>query len=184
MMLALALAAFALGGCRRELRSARPPAALAGLAGTSSIDPDTRLTGGVSLTASAPRALGEIVDPYNGIAYELGEGKRLFFAYNCNGCHGQGGGGIGPPLSDTGTRYGNRPLDIYTTIVYGRSNGMPSFRGKMSEAHVWRLVAYVRALGGLVPRSAAPARSDHMSVRPPENTLDPQMPAAAARARR
>jgi cytochrome c oxidase cbb3-type subunit 3 len=182
-MLALALATFALGACRREQRSARPPAALAGLAGTGSIDPGTRQTGGVSFTASAPRGFDGTVDPYNGIAYELGEGKRLFFAYNCNGCHGQGGGAIGPPLSDAGTRYGNRPLDIYTTIVYGRSNGMPSFRGKISEAHAWRLVAYVRALGGLVPRSAAPARSDHMSVRPAENSLDPQMPAAAARTR-
>ena len=31
----------------------------------------------------------------------MGEGKRLFAAYNCNGCHAQGGGGIGPPLMDS-----------------------------------------------------------------------------------
>jgi cytochrome c oxidase cbb3-type subunit 3 len=180
------LLAFALTACAREERSARPPAQLATLAGgRAPDDADAGLTGGVAFAtgpdaASPPnsRPTPGPIDPYEGVAYELAEGKRLFYAYNCNGCHAQGGGAIGPALSDGHTRYGEEPQQIYATVVYGRPNGMPSFRGKISEAHAWRLVAYVRSLAGLASPIAAPSRSDHLSLKSPENALDRQMMSA------
>src|ERR1700712_5280694 len=38
--------------------------------------------------------------PYGENAYALNDGKRLFAAFNCQGCHSHGGGGMGPPLMD------------------------------------------------------------------------------------
>ena len=39
-------------------------------------------------------------NPFQGNAYGIAEGKRLYSAYNCVGCHANGGGGMGPPLMD------------------------------------------------------------------------------------
>lgn len=108
-------------------------------------------------------------DQYEENAYALAEGKRLFSLYNCNGCHAQGGGGMGPPLMDSQWIYGGSPEQIFTTIIGGRPNGMPSFRGKIPDFQVWQLAAYVRSMSGQAPKDAAPARPDHMSGKKPEN---------------
>ena len=78
---------------------------------------------------------GTVTAPPNSVyeqnAYAVAEGKRLYNAYNCVGCHQQGGGGIGPALMDSTWIYGSRPEQIYADIVQGRPNGMPSFAGKI-----------------------------------------------------
>jgi cytochrome c oxidase cbb3-type subunit 3 len=51
---------------------------------------------------------------------------------------------------------------------------MPSFQRKIPDDQVWQLVAYVRALGGLAPKDAAPGRNDEMHVGRPENLATPQ----------
>ena len=52
--------------------------------------------------------------------------------------------------------YGSRPEQIYTDIVQGRPNGMPSFRGKIPDYQVWELVAYVRSMSGQLPSTSPP----------------------------
>jgi cytochrome c oxidase cbb3-type subunit 3 len=106
---------------------------------------------------------------YNAAA--IGDGKHLFIAFNCNGCHAQGGGGEGPPLMDPRWRYGSEPGNVFASIVEGRPNGMPAFRGKPTQQQVWQLVAYVRALGGIVALDAQPGRSDSLSGHPSEQML-------------
>ena len=65
----------------------------------------------------------------------MGEGKRLYAAYNCAPCHGvNGGGAIGPPLIDDKWIYGAGADQIYATISQGRPNGMPSFGGHVTDA--------------------------------------------------
>jgi cytochrome c oxidase cbb3-type subunit III len=108
--------------------------------------------------------------PYEGNAYAIAEGQRLYTSMNCVGCHFHGGGGIGPPLMDDFWLYGNQPAQIYQTIVEGRPNGMPSFGGKIPPQQVWQLVAYVRSLSGMQPMDAVSARDDHIqyySTTPP-----------------
>ena len=56
---------------------------------------------------------------------------------------------MGPPLIDDKWIYGSDPDQIFATIMQGRPNGMPSFRGKIPDYQVWQLAAYVRSLGGL-----------------------------------
>jgi cytochrome c oxidase cbb3-type subunit 3 len=114
---------------------------------------------------------------YEGSAYAVGEGKRLFSAYNCSGCHQHGGGGIGPALMDAEWIYGSRPEQIYSDIVQGRPNGMPSFAGKIPDYQVWELVAYVRSMSGQLPADVAPSRSDEMAVRKAEQGTPKEHPA-------
>ena len=96
-------------------------------------------------------------------AQALAQGKMLYRWYNCIGCHAQGGGGIGPALMDDRWIYGSRPDEIFATIMEGRPNGMPSFRGRIPEEQAWQLAAYVRSLSGLVSTDVAPNRSDGLA---------------------
>jgi cytochrome c oxidase cbb3-type subunit III len=105
-------------------------------------------------------------------AYALSQGKTLFRWFNCSGCHSAGGGGMGPPLMDDEWRYGNNAEDIYKTIMEGRPNGMPAFRGKISDDQAWQLVAYVRSMSGWARKDAAPGRSDSLYPGEPENMRD------------
>lgn len=117
--------------------------------------------------------------PFQDNAWAIGEGKHLYTRFNCSGCHAMGGGAIGPPLMDDEWIYGSDPQNIFATIMEGRPNGMPSFRGRIPEDRVWWLVAYVRSLSGLVPLDARPGRSDGMHVKPPEVLTDRQRPRPA-----
>jgi cytochrome c oxidase cbb3-type subunit III len=158
----------ALAGCEREDRPFRQQ--------PSSIHPPStiRMTSLYPGTSPPPSAAGK--NPYEANAYMVNEGKRLYEGYNCSGCHFHGGGGIGPPLMDDTWVYGSEPNNVYATIVEGRPNGMPAWRGKIPEYQVWEIVAYVRSMSGLVPKDVAPSRSDHMSSRPAENATEKQTP--------
>ncbi|HTM04169.1 MAG TPA: c-type cytochrome [Vicinamibacterales bacterium] len=114
--------------------------------------------------------------PYQNNAYATGEGKRLFDAFNCSGCHAHGGGGMGPPLMDDEWIYGSQPANIFETIVEGRPNGMPSFRNKIADQQVWELVAYVQSMSGQEPIDVLPSRSDHMRYSTPENARRAEVP--------
>ena len=107
--------------------------------------------------------------PYQNNAYATGEGKRLFDAFNCSGCHAHGGGGMGPPLMDDEWRYGGRIDQIATSIAEGRPNGMPSWRGKLTSDQIWSLAAYVRSLSGLPSKDAVSSRSESMSAGTPQS---------------
>lgn len=151
-----------LGGCDREERDSRgQPTAETVPAGATS---DTIYPGGPSgVTVSlSPKAAA-----YERNAFHLAQGQQLFSQMNCSGCHAHGGGGMGPALIDDEWRYGGRIEQIATTIVEGRPNGMPSYRGKLTESQVWELAAYVRALSAQVRKDAVGARGDEVSNTPP-----------------
>jgi cytochrome c oxidase cbb3-type subunit III len=165
---AVAVVLLLFAGCKREDRAFRvSPAAVAR-------DPNFRLTELQAGPASGPQPSPK--NNYEENAYAMSEGKRLFVAFNCTGCHANGGGAIGPALMDDKWRYGNSPEHIFASIMEGRPNGMPSFRGKLNEHQAWQITGYVRSLGGLVRKDAAPARDDHMKTSPPPNSVDPVKP--------
>ena len=114
--------------------------------------------------------------PFQRNAYGIAEGKRLYSAYNCVGCHANGGGGMGPPLMDDTWIYGAEAANIFESIVEGRPNGMPSFRNRIPDQQVWMLTAYVQSMSGHAPIDALPGRSDHMRTSAPENARPAQTP--------
>jgi cytochrome c oxidase cbb3-type subunit 3 len=161
-------AAMVAAGCPREARELHPSTQASQTSGGVVVS-ELRPGGG---TADPPIRLDQYLE--NG--YALNEGKRLFDAYNCTGCHAHGGGAMGPALMDDRWIYGAEPANIFATILEGRPNGMPSFRGKIPNFQVAELVAYVRSMSGLAGKVSAPGRNDSMSVKRAENTLDRQPP--------
>jgi cytochrome c oxidase cbb3-type subunit 3 len=158
-------------GCRREEREfqvAPPPPSPAGDAIVSGLRP-----GGTPPAPPPPS------NPFAGEANALSQGRQLYEAYNCVGCHAHGGGGMGPPLMDDQWIYGGEPANVFSSIVEGRPNGMPAFRGKIPDDQVWQLVAYVRSLSGLQAKDVAPQRPDHMSARTSEQQTERQPPRGA-----
>lgn len=153
--------ALLLVSCKREERGFRVQPPAANTANTKSL---TELQPGPAVPAA------EIRNEYEENAYALSEGKRLYSSYNCNGCHAQGGGGMGPPLMDERWIYGGQPQQVFSTIVEGRPNGMPSFGKKVPEFQVWQLAAYVRSMSGQSPKDAAPSRDDHLQGKQPESS--------------
>ena len=101
--------------------------------------------------------------PFQDNAYGISEGKRLFGQYNCSGCHSNGGGGMGPALMDDKWIYGSNPENIFATIVEGRPNGMPAWKGKIPDAQIWQIVAYIQAMSGQSSLDSLPSRSDHLN---------------------
>jgi cytochrome c oxidase cbb3-type subunit 3 len=153
-------------GCKREQRVFDPGATGAQLANGVSVG---EIHAGGSVTAPSNSR-------YEDSAYAVAEGKRLYSAYNCVGCHAHGGGAIGPALMDSIWIYGSRPEQIYADIVQGRPNGMPSFAGKIPEYQVWEIAAYVRSMSGQLPSDVAPSRSDEMPVAKAEQARKKEHP--------
>jgi cytochrome c oxidase cbb3-type subunit 3 len=112
-----------------------------------------------------PQVAGEdpsttIRSPYAGDPAALEQGRQLFVAMNCAGCHGgHAGGGMGPDLRpDHIFSYGSTPADLFDTISEGRSMGMPAWGAKLPPDVIWKLVAYIQSLGTQQePDKAAPA---------------------------
>jgi cytochrome c oxidase cbb3-type subunit 3 len=158
----------ALAACEREQRTFRQEPQM--------INPPSTVRMSDLYPGTSPPPSSAGMNPYEANAYMLSEGKRLYESYNCAGCHFHGGGGIGPPLMDSTWVYGSEPNNVYSTIMEGRPNGMPSFRGKIPEFQAWEIVAYVRSMSGLLPFTVAPSRDDHMSSRRPESATKEQKP--------
>jgi cytochrome c oxidase cbb3-type subunit 3 len=77
---------------------------------------------------------------------------------------------------DSQWRYGGRIDQIHASIIDGRPNGMPAWRGKLTDVQAWQLSAYIRALSGNVPKDAAPSRRDAMAATPPLTQIPKQPP--------
>lgn len=165
---ALVLAMLPFAGCQREARQ------FEALPAAASRETTVRLT---PLQPGTPQQEAPVTSPYQKDAWGISEGKRLYSAYNCAGCHAMNGGGaIGPALSDDKWIYGSQPDQIYSTIAEGRPDGMPSFGGHIPQQQIWQLVAYVEALAGQVPGTIAPGRNDDLMSAIPPSRQPPLVP--------
>jgi cytochrome c oxidase cbb3-type subunit 3 len=162
------LLAIVFASCEREQRAlvVQPPSAQQALAQQmSDLAP-----------GPAHKKLPTVRNPDENNAWAMSEGQQLYNFYNCVGCHAHGGGGMGPALMDEKWIYGHDPQQVYASIVEGRPNGMPSFRGKIPDYQVWQIVAYVRSLSGLANQWTANARDDHLKSAPPPNSVPAATP--------
>ena len=142
---------------------------------------EARPFSGRTTQIAKPKAVASGTDnPYNGNAYGVSEGKRLFSAYNCVGCHANGGGGMGPALMDERWIYGSADAQIFDSIFYGRANGMPAFGSRIPQSQIWMLTGYVRSLSGRLPIDVMPSRPDHLRATTPENVRPARMPPEAS----
>lgn len=82
-------------------------------------------------------------------------GKGLFAA-SCGACHGPDGGGtVGPNLTDEYWLHGGSIQDVFKSIKYGWADkGMKSWKDDYSPVQLAQLASYVKSLQGTKP--AAP----------------------------
>jgi cytochrome c oxidase cbb3-type subunit 3 len=102
---------------------------------------------GPQVTDDALLALGRAPDA-------LQAGKTQF-ATTCAVCHRPDGGGqIGPNLTDAYWIHGNRPTDLYRTVNLGvPDKGMPAWGQVLKPDQVAAVVAYVLTLRGTHPEN-------------------------------
>lgn len=128
-------------GCQSKSDPPAPPEPLPANGQTISENPVGPIPGGIDNIPYATNPLG-------GDLVALQDGRRLFNWYNCSGCHGgHAGGGMGPSLRDPVWLFGDHDGQIFNTIAYGRSDGMPAWGSKIPPKQIWELVAYIKSLG-------------------------------------
>ena len=77
----------------------------------------------------------------------IAEGQGLFNRSCAGQCHGRDGqeGFEGPSL--LGKAYFD-PTYVYVTLITGRpGSAMPSWKGRLSDDELWKIIAYVSSLG-------------------------------------
>src|SRR5690606_9895319 len=89
----------------------------------------------------------EPANPYEGNAIAAQQGRTLFVAYNCYGCHGgRAGGGMGPSLRDADWLYGGSPAAIYNSIAQGCPHSMPAWGLSLPPEIIWKMTTYILTL--------------------------------------
>jgi len=100
---------------------------------------------------AAPQKL----NPYTGKAEAITEGQQLYKKFNCYGCHGmQGGGGMGPNLTDETWQAGDGSDSSLLSQVRDGKGQMPPFKTLMNDDQAWKLIAFVRSLYKGDPKKA------------------------------
>ena len=170
-IIGVALITLALASCERERRRFNevPPGATANDAVRQGV-----------LQPGAPQPNQHLKSVYEDNAWAVSEGKRLYESFNCVGCHAHGGGGIGPALMDKKWVYGDQPENVFSTIIEGRPNGMPSFRAKITNQQALEVVAYVRSMSGQLAKDVSPSRDDDMNIKTPEQSKEKEQPVTKA----
>ncbi|UPK44124.1 c-type cytochrome [Paenibacillus pabuli] len=75
------------------------------------------------------------------VTMDAGQAEALVKA-NCISCHGdQLQGGMGPSLQKIGSQ--DDVEKIYTTIVKGKSGGMPSFKDKLKDEEIANIAMWL-----------------------------------------
>ena len=53
---------------------------------------------------------------------------------------------------------------------------MPAFKGRIPDAEIWKIVAYVRSMSGLTRQDARSSRADEMQTTPAQSLTKPATP--------
>lgn len=97
-------------------------------------------------------------------ATTLDAGKKIFTT-TCAACHAADGGGmVGPNLTDSYWIHGGSIKDIFKTIKYGwPEKGMKSWQEDYSPVQIAQLASYVKSLTGTKPAKAKEPQGDLFS---------------------
>lgn len=124
----------------------------------SAQEPPTRLEAGMARLAKRlviPLRAGSASNPVKSETKTLGEGRKLYLE-SCAICHGSDGRSqtalarsMYPPSPDlTSARVQQwSDAELYWIIQNGiRLTGMPAWKGTLSDAEIWKVILYLRAL--------------------------------------
>jgi cytochrome c oxidase cbb3-type subunit 3 len=99
---------------------------------------------------------------------------QAIFTKNCAVCHAKdGGGGVGPNLTDNYTLHGPEITDVFSVIKYGvAAKGMIPWKDQLSAAEMQDVASYVMTLRGTTPASPKEPQGDPIEASIPSNTTD------------
>jgi cytochrome c oxidase cbb3-type subunit III len=94
-------------------------------------------------------------------AADLKSGKDIFTA-NCVACHGPDGGGlVGPNLTDQYWIHGGSINNVFKTIKYGViEKGMKSWQTDLTPSQMALVASYIKSLGGTTPLNPKAPQGD------------------------
>ena len=88
------------------------------------------------------------LNPCMGIPEAIAEGRTIWNQTGCSGCHGMGGGGMGPSVMDDLWKFGGGDETLFK-LIKGTYPGqtMPNVFGMLlKDEHVWKILAWVRSI--------------------------------------
>jgi cytochrome c(L) len=87
-------------------------------------------------------------NPFTGNAEAIAQGRMIWMQSGCNGCHGMGGGGMGPSVMDDAWKWGGDDETLFKLIKGQLPNQtMPAvFGAVLTEEQVWKIIAWVRSI--------------------------------------
>lgn len=96
-----------------------------------------------------------------GDAGEIAAGKEIFVK-NCAACHlADGGGIVGPNLTDDYWLHGGSIKDVFKSIKYGwQDKGMKSWKDDFSPKQLQQLASFVKSLKGTKPATPKAPQGD------------------------
>lgn len=95
---------------------------------------------------------------------------KMIFTGTCAACHGtDGGGGVGPNLTDDYWLHGGTLKDVFKTIKYGvQEKGMKSWKDDLSPVQIAQLASFVKSIKGTKPATPKEPQGEPFK----ENTAD------------
>ncbi len=103
----------------------------------------------------------------------LAAGKKIFEA-SCSACHANdGGGGVGPNLTDEYWLHGGSVQDVFKTIKYGwPDKGMKSWKDDFSAKQIAEISSFIIQLKGTKPAAPKDPQGDKYMDTTPGGTAD------------
>ncbi len=93
-----------------------------------------------------------VVNPYEGDAARIAEGRSLFNQY-CAHCHAPNAISPDPPkdLRRLKMRYGERMAEVFRfTVTHGRPDrGMPNWEGVLDDPALWTIFTFLQSVQAL-----------------------------------
>ena len=111
--------------------------------------------------ASQPSSIDENTVVVLNDASALSAGAKIF-KENCVACHlADGGGSVGPNLTDEYWIHGGGITNVFTTIKYGVvTKGMIAWKDQLKPEQIQQVASYVLSLQGTTPAAPKPAEGD------------------------
>ncbi len=105
-----------------------------------------------------------VTNPMANDPASIERGMKYFIGFNCVGCHApNGGGGMGPSLSNRAFKFGSDAANHFVVIAHGAPLGMPAWSESLPETVIWDLVSYIGSI------SDAPGNGWGTTVSPSAN---------------
>lgn len=102
--------------------------------------------------ATAKNLIDENNVVYMEDASDLAAGKKIYLD-NCQACHApDGGGGVGPNLTDEYWLHGGSMSDIFKTVKYGvPTKGMIAWESQLNPTQMAQVSSFIHSLSGTTP---------------------------------